>query len=141
MVKLNVLSQVSRARNGVGAFVVPCKRVTLTYCNFGGSSEGMRTFLRQKLQTVASANPGVEFKVVHKPGSHPVISGEYTSGAAKQICVRKWNADVIQNKLAVVLNSNGARARKPQNSVESQNESVRGVWSPFYVDPAHRFKI
>lgn len=141
MVRLNVLPQVSQARNGLGAFVVPCTRVTLSYCNFGGSSQGMRDFLRQRLAKIAKEHPSVEFRVLQKPGSHPVIAGEYLGGKTKQICVRKWNLDVVQNKLDVILNSQGNLTKKPQNSVSSQNESVRGIWSPFYVAKNHRFKI
>lgn len=141
MVKLNVIKQISQAQNGVGAFVMPCKKVTITYCNFGGSSQGMRDFLRLRLKTIAQLHPEVEFRVLQKSGTHPVITGDYTNGNNKQICVRKWNLDIIQNKLDVILNSNGNQCKKPQNSVDSKNESVRGIWSPFYVHPSHRFKI
>lgn len=141
MVGINVMRQVSRARNGVGAFVLPCKRITLTYCNFGGSSVGMRDFLRHKLDKIAKAHPEIEFKVVEKPGQHPVLFGEYASDLSKQICVRKWNMDVIENKLNLIINSSGKKLSKPKQSVISQNPSVRGIWSPFYVDPKHRFTI
>ena len=35
---------VSYAQNGVGAFVQPCKRMEFYYCDWGGSSLGMRYF-------------------------------------------------------------------------------------------------
>ena len=154
MVGISVLQQVSKARNGVGAFVLPCKRITMTYCNFGGSSAGMRDFLRMRLAKFAQQHPGVEIRVLEKPGKHPVITGEYATpnaamnagslkngNATKQICVRKWNIDVIENKLNILLNSSGKKLSKPKHTVVSENPSVRGIWSPFYVDPAHRFKI
>ncbi|GMM32053.1 mitochondrial 54S ribosomal protein [Martiniozyma asiatica (nom. inval.)] len=142
MTKLNILPQVTQARNGVGAFVYPCKRVTLTYCNFGGSSAGMREFLRLRLKGFAAQYPEVEFRVLEKTGKHPVLKGEYSrEDLTKQICARKWNIDVIENKLKLILNSSGKNLSKVKNSVESNNESVRGVWSPFYVHPNHRFKI
>jgi len=142
MVKLNVIPQVSLARNGVGAFVFPCRKVTITYCNFGGSSQGMRDFLRLRLKSLAQTYPQVEFRILEKPGSHPVIKGEYNANElTKQICVRKWNIDVIENKLKIILNSSGKQTSKPKNSVDSLNESVRGIWSPFYVHPNNRFKI
>lgn len=151
MVGINTLKQVSRARNGVGAFVLPCKRITITYCNFGGSSSGMRDFLRQRLPKFASEYPEVEFKILEKPGKHPVLKGEYTTpntfiadgtnDSIKQICVRKWNIDVIENKLRLLINSSGRKLSKPKHTVISSNASVRGIWSPFYVDPKHRYKI
>lgn len=141
MVGISVLKQVSRARNGVGAFVLPCKRITLTYCNFGGSSSGMRDFLKHKLSKVAERYPEIEFKVMEKPGQHPVLFGEYASDLNKQICVRKWNMDVIENKLKLIVNASGKKLTKPKQAVVSQNKSVRGIWSPFYVDAKHRFTI
>lgn len=152
MVGINVIQQISRARNGVGAFVLPCKRITLSYCNFGGSSKGMRDFLRLRLEKISKQYPQVEFKVLEKPGSHPVLKGEYSTpntesslngnnDTFKQICVRKWNIDVIENKLKLLINSSGKKLVKPKHTVISTNPSVRGIWSPFYVDPNHRFKI
>lgn len=151
MVGINVLQQVSRARNGVGAFVLPCKRITITYCNFGGSSSGIRDFLRQRLPNFAEKYPEVEFRILEKPGKHPVLKGEYSTpntytnadggNTIKQICVRKWNIDVIENKLKLLINSSGKKLSKPKHTVVSTNPSVRGIWSPFYVDPKHRYKI
>ncbi|AWU74949.1 hypothetical protein CAS74_003310 [Pichia kudriavzevii] len=151
MVGIKVLQQVSRSRNGVGAFVLPCKRITLQYCNFGGSSEGMRDFLRQRLPKFAARHPEIEFRVVEKPGKHPIVKGEYSTPNAnvnnyendtfKQICVRKWNIDVIENKLKLLVNSSGKKLSKPKHTVVSSNPSVRGIWSPFYVDPKHRFRV
>lgn len=150
MVGINIVQQVSRARNGVGAFVLPCKRITMTYCNFGGSSAGMREFLRLRLSKFAKQYPEVEFKVVEKVGQHPVLKGEYSTpnatsdsskDAFKQICVRKWNIDVIENKLKLLINSSGKKLSKPKHTVVSTNPSVRGIWSPFYVDPSHRYKV
>ena len=151
MVGINAIQQVSRARNGVGAFVLPCKRITISYCNFGGSSTGIRDFLRLRLASFAKQYPEVEFRVLEKPGKHPVLKGEYTTpntfsaegslDSVKQICVRKWNIDVVENKLKLLINSSGKKLSKPKHTVVSSNPSVRGIWSPFYVDPNHRYKI
>ncbi|GME73485.1 unnamed protein product [[Candida] boidinii] len=141
MVKLNIIPQVSKARNGVGAFVLPCKRITLQYCNWGGSSQGMRDFLRLRLKPFANSHPEVEFKVLQKPGFHPIIKGEYTNDLDKTICVRKWNIDIVENKLKLLVNSSGKKLYKPKQNVKSLNASVRGVWSPFHIDPNHRYKI
>ncbi|VEU19701.1 DEKNAAC100908 [Brettanomyces naardenensis] len=141
MVGINFIQQVSRARNGVGSFVLPCKKIVITYCNFGGSSQGMRDFLRLKMKNFATENPEVEFQVLSKPGFHPVIRGFYTNSQTKQICCRKWNADVIENKLKLLINSSGRQLVKPKQKVVSMNKSVRGIWSPFHVDPSQRYKI
>lgn len=141
MVGVSAIQQVSKARNGLGAFILPCKRVTISYCNFGGSSAGVRDFLRLRLGKFAQQYPSVEFHVLEKPGKHPVLFGNYLNDLTKQICVRKWNIDVVENKLKLLLNASGKKLSKPKHTVVSQNKSVRGIWSPFYVQPEHRFKI
>lgn len=141
MAAINFIQQVSKARNGLGTFVLPCKKILITYCNFGGSSVGMRDFLRSRLKGFASQYPEIEFQVLEKPGFHPVIKGFYTNEKSKQICCRKWNADVIENKLKLLINSTGSKLKKPKQNVISLNSSVRGIWSPFHVDPSQRYKI
>lgn len=45
---VKAIARNSIGRNGVGAFVFPCRKITLQFCNWGGSSEGMRKFLTSK---------------------------------------------------------------------------------------------
>ncbi|ODV84822.1 hypothetical protein CANARDRAFT_200398 [[Candida] arabinofermentans NRRL YB-2248] len=141
MAGINFIPQVSRARNGIGAFITPCKKITLTYCNFGGSSKGMREFLSTRLKKISSNYPSIYFQVLLKPGFHPVLKAEYNNDLTKQICVRKWNVDVVENKLKLLINSSGKNLSKPKSLVKSMNSSVRGIWSPFHIDPNHRYKI
>jgi large subunit ribosomal protein L43 len=42
MVAIPAKRVVSYAQNGVGAFIRQCKRMEFRYCDWGGSSEGMR---------------------------------------------------------------------------------------------------
>ncbi|KAG7808560.1 hypothetical protein KL921_003642 [Ogataea angusta] len=141
MAGINILQQVSKARNGVGAFVHPCRKIIITYCNFGGSSKGTRDFLRMRLKTFAQQYPQIQFHILQKPGFHPVLRAQYTDGLEKQICTRKWNVDVVENKLKLLINSSGRKLSKPKQFVKSLNKSVRGIWSPFHVDPSQRYKV
>lgn len=127
-------------RNGVGAFVLPCKRITLQFDKCGGSSKGLRDFLKKRLDQYASSNPKIEFKIVEKAG-HPVIKGEYINGREKAICIRNLNIDNVQNKLNLLRESSGEQLRHTKSKVESLNESIRGIWSPLHVDPTKRHKI
>jgi len=126
--------------NGVGSFVQPCKRITLRYCNWGGSSKGMRDLLRNDLKKIAEANPKVEF-VVKKEAGHPIVQGEYASGNLKTVCVRNFDAKKILQKIELVRNSSGNKLVKYQRAVESHNPSVRGIWSPFHVEKEFRYRV
>ncbi|ONH68660.1 hypothetical protein BON22_0956 [Cyberlindnera fabianii] len=127
-------------QNGLGAFVLACKRITLQFDKAGGSSQGLRDFLKLRLDTYAKQHPKTEFRLVQKTG-HPVIKGEYANGREKAICVRNLNIDNVQNKLNLLKEASGEQIRKRNSKVESLNESVRGIWSPLHVDPTVRHKV
>lgn len=138
---IRAIPKVSIARNGVGIFVLPCKRIELQYCNWGGSSQGMRDFISNRLSKFASSHPQIEFNVIKKRG-HPVVKGHYSeNNNIKPICVRNLNVDNVENALKKVINSSGRKLKNPKQNVESLNESVRGIWSPFHVHKDHRHNV
>ncbi|SCU96698.1 LAMI_0F07426g1_1 [Lachancea mirantina] len=140
---VKALKQLSVAQNGLGAYIFPCKKIVLQYCNWGGSSQGMRDFLSSKrLELLAQKCPHIEFHVVKKSG-HPLLRGHYVNGREKVICVRNLNVDNVENKLKLLKDSSGEklRDRTKNDYVETLNSSVRGVWSPLHVDPSKRHRI
>ncbi|ODQ67710.1 hypothetical protein NADFUDRAFT_39131 [Nadsonia fulvescens var. elongata DSM 6958] len=130
----------AKTLNGVGSFVHQCKRVTLRYSNWGGSSNGMRAFIKNNLKDIASQNPQIEFLVEQKSG-HPLIRGDYVNGRDKVVCVRNLDPNEIMVKFNLTKNSSGAKLKTNNKPVESINESVRGIWSPFHIDPQFRHKV
>lgn len=134
------VARVPLLQNGLGAFVLHCRRIVLQFDKTGGSSQGLRDFLKLRLDKYAESNPKIEFRVVQKAG-HPVIKGEYINGREKAICIRNLNIDNVQNKLNLLRESSGEQLRKRNSKVESVNTSVRGVWSPLHVAPSVRHKV
>ncbi|QLL31309.1 hypothetical protein HG536_0B01720 [Torulaspora globosa] len=137
---VKAVKQASIARNGVGAFVFPCKKITLQYCNWGGSSQGMREFLTSKrLEKLGSQYPFIQFEVLRKSG-HPLLRAQYNNGREKVICVRNLNIDNVENKLKLLKDSSGEilRRRTKNDNVETLNKSVRGVWSPIHASMRYR---
>lgn len=131
---VRAIKQTSIARNGVGAYVFPCSKITLQFCNWGGSSQGMRDFLVSKrLSKLSQDLPHVQFEVLRKSG-HPLLRAQYTNGREKVVCVRNLNVDNVENKLKLLKDSSGdiLHKRSSNHNVESLNSSVRGVWSPFH---------
>lgn len=131
---VKAIKQNSIARNGVGAFVFPCKKITLQYCNWGGSSQGMRDFLVSKrLELLSLKYPHIQFHISRKSG-HPLLRAQYTNGREKVVCVRNLNIDNVENKLKLLKDSSGEilRRRAQNDNVESLNNGVRGVWSPLH---------
>ncbi|KAF5092356.1 hypothetical protein D0Z00_004622 [Geotrichum galactomycetum] len=124
-------------KNGVGSFVLP---ITLQYCNWGGSSNGMRQLLSTQIKSVAAKYPDVEF-VLKKKSGHPTITGEYGVGKTQTVSVRNATLGQIKEQIEFIHDNRGNAPKKYKYPVKSTNESVRGVWSPFHTNPDFRFKI
>ncbi|WEW61112.1 39S ribosomal protein L51, mitochondrial [Emydomyces testavorans] len=113
------------SRNGVGAFILQCKRLDFHYCDWAGSSRGMK---------FAAENPQIEIRISPRPHKHPVIKGHYINGREKAICVRNLEKEQILIKTNLLKEASGEKLKKVKNPVSSMNESVRGIWDPYHGD-------
>jgi len=55
------------------------------------------------------------------------------NGREKVICVRNLDAGQILKKAEILRDASGKKLKKVRHKVESENTSVRGIWSPFHV--------
>ncbi|TKA71353.1 hypothetical protein B0A55_05131 [Friedmanniomyces simplex] len=129
---LQALRTVAKSQNGVGAFILQCKRLDFHYCDWAGSSRGMNAFLKHHLPLFAAQNPSIEISVSPRRGHHPVIRGQYINGREKAICVRNMEATEVAQKVELLKTASGEKLKRERKPVRSFNESVRGVWSPFH---------
>lgn len=53
------------------------KVLTIRFCQYGGSSRGVRDFLTSRLAQFKEENPTLTVNVVAKNGQHPILIGEY----------------------------------------------------------------
>lgn len=85
---------------------------------------------------MAAANPGVEVVVRRLPrGKAAVLRGHYVNGRDKVVCVNKLDANQVAAKVALLLESSGAKLRPLKNDTLEAgpgNESARGVWSALH---------
>ncbi|CBX96692.1 hypothetical protein IAQ61_005445 [Plenodomus lingam] len=127
------LKAVAKPQNGVGAFILQCKRLDFHYCNRWGSSKGMNSFIKASLPTFAKRNPQIEISVSPRPCKHPVIIAHYINGAQRAICVKNLQNEGVREKAELLRDSSGQKNRKLDGRpVMSINESVRGIWDPFH---------
>ncbi|KAH9829136.1 putative mitochondrial ribosomal protein L43 [Teratosphaeria destructans] len=129
---VSALRTVAKAQNGVGAFILQCKRLDFHYCDWAGSSRGMNAFLKSTLPAFAKQNPQIEICVSPRPGKHPVVKGSYINGREKAVCVRNMQPNEILGKAELLKAASGEKLRRERKPVKSLNESVRGVWSPYH---------
>ncbi|KAK4901205.1 39S ribosomal protein L51, mitochondrial [Elasticomyces elasticus] len=135
---LQALRTVAKPQNGVGAFILQCRRLDFHYCDWAGSSRGMNAFLKHHLPLFAAQNPSIEISVSPRPGRHPVIKGQYINGREKAICVRNMEPTEVNKKAELLKTASGEKLRRDRRPVKSVNESVRGVWSPFHGKEGYR---
>ncbi|KAI1828398.1 thioredoxin-like protein [Xylaria intraflava] len=129
---VTALEGVSVGRNGLGAFIMQCKKIDIHYCNQSGSSRGMNAFIKSQLAKFAASTPQIEFTVSPRPRKHPVMIGHYINGRHKSICVRNLDSLQILKKAELLRDANGEKVKRVNKPVSSINESVRGVWSPYH---------
>lgn len=140
---VKAIPKVSIARNGVGSFVKPCYKVTVQYCNWGGSSQGVRDLLthhKKNLHKIATENKDTMFEVIKRNG-HPQLVFHYNNGALNAVDVRNHSVDQVTKTVWEHIQKSGAAPFKFNQKVMSNNESVRGIWSPLHVNKANRHRI
>lgn len=138
---VKAIAKTSIARNGVGAYVRPCHRVTVNYCNWGGSSNGLRTMLKSgELNSLATKNSAVYFDVVKRSG-HPSFTFHYNNDVVKDISIANLSTKEIVEKFEEYSQRAGGELFKMNQKVVSINDSVRGIWSPLHTPKTHRHKI
>lgn len=67
----------SRPTNGHVAFIPQIRKVVLEFCDSWASSANTRTYIHNQLETVARANPHVEFVVKQRTHKEPIARGYY----------------------------------------------------------------
>ncbi|MCJ1484812.1 39S ribosomal protein L51, mitochondrial [Schaereria dolodes] len=132
----------SIGQNGVGAFILQCKRLDFHYCDWSGSSKGMNAFLAHLLAPFARQHPSIEIHVSPRPSTHPIIRAHYINPSTsstnhprlKAICVRNLSQEQVLRKAEMLRDSTGEKNKKVKagKTVASVNEGVRGIWSPMH---------
>ncbi|KAG5949749.1 hypothetical protein E4U60_000034 [Claviceps pazoutovae] len=129
---VRALRKVASSKNGVGAFILQCKKMELHYCDWAGSSSGMNGFIKSLLPKFVAENPQIEFVLSPRPGKHPLITGHYINGRHKPVCVRSLSPYEILQKMELLRDASGEKLKRRNKAVTSSNPSVRGIWSPYH---------
>ncbi|OCK82328.1 hypothetical protein K432DRAFT_349200 [Lepidopterella palustris CBS 459.81] len=129
---LSAVKAIAKGQNGVGAFILQCKRLDFHYCDWAGSSKGMNAFIKTFLPKFAKQNPQIEITISPRPRKHPVIKGHYINGREKAICVRNMTSELVLEKATLLRDASGEKLKRVNKPVQSMNESVRGIWSPHH---------
>ncbi|KAL6064267.1 54S ribosomal protein L51, mitochondrial [Balamuthia mandrillaris] len=116
------------SRNGIWQM----KRLIVQWCDWGGSSRGVREFLKTQYPAFAERNPQIEAEAVLRRGRHPHLIAEYINGRRRKVCVK--NVDPLEvTRVAQYLRDQwgGKNPKGGARPVYTSRPSVQGIWNPF----------
>ncbi|EOQ99755.1 hypothetical protein J056_001587 [Wallemia ichthyophaga EXF-994] len=126
------------------SFIPQITKFTLAVDDFAPSHEALRKFIQSDLIDIANKNKNVEFIIqgVAKGargslgvGNGGWIKGEYINGRDKVIATNRLNHQSIKTKVQLLIDSSGKKIVPLKNApIESTNQSVRGIWSPYHAN-------
>lgn len=126
------------------SFIPQITKLIFAVDDFAPSQESLRTFIKNDLTGIADNNKNVEFIIqgVAKGargslgvGNGGWIKGEYINGRDKVIATNRLDHQYIKQKVQLLLDSSGKKiVPLKNNTIESTNQSVRGIWSPYHTD-------
>lgn len=139
---VRAIPKVSIARNGVGTLVVPCNKIQIQYCNWGGSSQGVRDLLTNgQLNNFASNNKNIFIEVIKKAG-HPKATFHYSNKSKiNEVDIKNLKFNEVLKKINEYSQRSGNELFKWNHKVLSINQSTRGIWSPLHEAKGDRYKI
>ncbi|CAM9283318.1 unnamed protein product [Choristocarpus tenellus] len=118
--------------------VFQLRTLTIMYCDYGGSSRGVREFIRNRIVDFARETPHAQVVTELRRGRHPKIVGDYIKGNSKVVEVKNRDPDEVLDFAYMLRNSSGRKMTKFKVPVYTRNPSIQGVWSnevPFHSLP------
>lgn len=72
------------------------KYIRLYFCDFSGSSTGVREFLKsESMKEFVEGNPQLKFDIFMRRGNHPYMSSTYINGYVKDQPLRNMKDEEI----------------------------------------------
>eukprot|EP00397_Hematodinium_sp_SG-2012_P042042 GEMP01046428.1.p1 GENE.GEMP01046428.1~~GEMP01046428.1.p1 ORF type:complete len:202 (+),score=19.70 GEMP01046428.1:23-607(+) len=107
-------------------------KATIRYSETGGSSLGVRFYLRHLLQKWKQRNPQTEVATAHSQWEHPELSCEFRNGERCAVSLRKLNSKQVEELLDLHRNSEGPNIhlRHGGPRVWTERRSIQGLWRP-----------
>jgi large subunit ribosomal protein L43 len=108
------------------------RNIKLQFCDFGGSSQGVRTLLKTNaIEEFLDRNPHIKLEAYQVRGHHPYIRTEYINGWCRTVSLRNLNDGEILKALEDARSQIGHKAWKHAGAkVYSVRPSIQGRWQP-----------
>lgn len=106
------------------------KKLVVSYCNFSGSSRGVRKFIDQELPAFKEKNPQLEVETVLDRGQHPFLKGYYVNHRDRVVGVKNLESKEILLQATRLRSCLGRKVVKLRTRVITHSLSVQGTWKP-----------
>jgi large subunit ribosomal protein L43 len=104
------------------------KNIRLYFCDFGGSSLGVRDLLKsEELANFVNKNEHLKIEIFMKRGHHPYMSSTYINGYVKDQPLRNMEDNQVMDEFVKFNNAHGRKALQ-HNSVKvvGYKKSIQG---------------
>nr|GLL45831.1 54S ribosomal protein L51, mitochondrial-like [Ipomoea trifida] len=105
------------------------QKLVVSYCDWGGSSRGLRAFIESHLPAFKEVNPHLEVVTELNRGQHPFLKGLYKNKNERAVSVKNLNPEEILLQATRLRNSLGRKVVKMKTRHVTKHPSVQGTWS------------
>ncbi|KAK0606590.1 hypothetical protein LWI29_001199 [Acer saccharum] len=105
------------------------QKLVVSYCNWGGSSRGIRAFMESHLPEFKESNPQLEVVTELIRGQHPHLKGFYRNRNERVVCVKNMTPEDVLLHATRLRNALGRKVIKMRTRHVTKHPSVQGTWT------------
>ncbi|KAL4180593.1 hypothetical protein AMTRI_Chr13g92860 [Amborella trichopoda] len=105
------------------------EKLVVSYCNWGGSSRGIRAFMEAHLPSFIDKNPQLEVANELIRGQHPHLKAFYKNKNERVVCVKNMKPEDILLHATRLRNALGRKVIKLRTRHVTKHPSVQGTWT------------
>ncbi|OQR84218.1 hypothetical protein ACHHYP_13716 [Achlya hypogyna] len=107
------------------------EKLTIRYCQYGGSSRYVREMLKDpRFLNFVAENPQVTFSTELKGNRHPVLIGDYITKEQKVCDVKNQEIPFVMKMIQRMRDTSGRKMTKVNAPVISKRPTIQGIWQP-----------
>ncbi|XP_019185752.1 PREDICTED: 54S ribosomal protein L51, mitochondrial-like isoform X2 [Ipomoea nil] len=104
------------------------QKLVVSYCDWGGSSRGLRVCMESHLPALKEVNPHLQVVTELNRGQHPFLKGLYKNKNERVVSVKNLAPEEILLQATRLRNSLGRKVKLKTRHV-TKHPSVQGTWS------------